>query len=271
MILLTSIPLIFVALLSVLSPLLPFIDPHSQNLSERLTPPAFLAGGSWQFPLGTDQLGRDILSRIIVGARLTLLVALAAVFLGGALGTLVGLLAGYYRGTVDAVSSRFVDAQLAFPVILLAIAILTTLGRSIPALVAVLVIVSWAVYARIVRAETLSLRERPFIMGLKTVGVPTWRILGLHILPNLLNTIIVLATLEVGTVILTESALSFLGLGIVSPDVSWGSMLAEGRRFMQTAWWVVAMPGLAITFAVLLFSLLGDALRTRYDPKKGRS
>lgn len=263
-----GLPLGLLGLLVLAAPLLPLPDPGLQDLRARLIPPIFLEGGSWEHPLGTDQLGRDLLARIIYGGRLTFVIAIAAVLVGSVFGTLLGMIAGYRRGWVDTVISRVVDAQLALPFILLAIAIIVSRGRSLAVLVAVLAIISWAQYARVIRAEALSLRERPFILGLRAAGASSMRIIIRHIFPNVGGTVLVLATLEVGTMILAESALSFLGLGVVSPDISWGGMLAGGREFIQDAWWVVAFPGIAITFVVLSINLLGDALRARYDPRK---
>ena len=265
---LMGLPLVLLGLLVLAAPLLPLADPGLQDLRARLIPPIFLEGGTWEHPLGTDQLGRDILARLVYGGRLTFIIAIAAVLVGSVFGTLLGMIAGYRGGWIDTVISRVVDAQLALPFILLAIAIIVSRGRSLVVLVAVLAIISWAQYARVIRAEALSLRERPFILGLRAAGASPMRIILRHVFPNVGGTVLVLATLEVGTMILAESALSFLGLGVVAPDISWGGMLAGGREFIQDAWWVVAFPGIAITFVVLLINLLGDALRARYDPRK---
>ncbi|MCG2623384.1 ABC transporter permease [Arthrobacter sp. I2-34] len=261
-------PLACIALIALLAPLLPLSNPNAQVLSEALRPPAWLEGGDWSSPLGTDQLGRDVLSRLVFGGQLTFVIAFTGMVAGAVPGILLGLLAGYRRGWVDAVISRLVEAQLALPFILVAIAIIAANGRSLPILVAVLALVGWAQYARVIRAETLSLRERPFVLGLRCAGVPTWRIMLGHLLPNLAGSATVLATLQMGTIVLAESALSFLGLGVVAPDISWGAMLAEGREQLTLAWWVALLPGLAITAVVLLVNLFGDALRSRFDPKK---
>lgn len=265
---LLGLPLLLLGLLVVAAPLLPLADPGLQDLRGRLIPPIFLEGGTWEHPLGTDQLGRDLLARVIYGGRLTFVIAIAAVLVGSVFGTLLGMVAGYRRGWIDTIISRVVDAQLALPFILLAIAIIVSRGRSLVVLVAVLAIISWAQYARVIRAEALSLRERPFILGLRAAGASPIRIILRHIFPNIGGTVLVLATLEVGTMILAESALSFLGLGVVPPDISWGGMLAGGREFIQDAWWVVTFPGIAITFVVMSINLLGDTLRARYDPRK---
>ncbi len=265
---LMGFPLLLLGLLVVAAPFLPLADPGLQDLRARLIPPIFLEGGTWEHPLGTDQLGRDLLARVIYGGRLTFVIAIAAVLVGSVFGTLLGMIAGYRRGWIDTIISRVVDAQLALPFILLAIAIIVSRGRSLVVLVAVLAIISWAQYARVIRAEALSLRERPFILGLRAVGASPIRIILRHIFPNIGGTVLVLATLEVGTMILAESALSFLGLGVVPPDISWGGMLAGGREFIKDAWWVVTFPGIAITSVVMSINLLGDALRARYDPRK---
>ncbi|MBS4754549.1 ABC transporter permease [Nocardioides sp. zg-ZUI104] len=256
-----------VVLLAVAGPLLPLDDPNAQDLRGRLQAPTFWIGGT-EHPLGTDQLGRDILSRLVEGARLTVLIAVLAVGLGGVVGTCAGMLAGYHGGWIDKVISRMVDAQLAVPFLLIAMSIISTNGRSLTALVIVLSIFVWARYARLVRADVLSLTARPFIPALRSSGLPTWRIMISHVLPNISGTVLVVTTLEIGMIIISESALSFLGLGVVAPDISWGAMLADGRASMQDAWWVVAFPGLAITLVVLSVNLLGDALRVQYDPRK---
>jgi peptide/nickel transport system permease protein len=261
-------PLVLLALISLLAPWLPITPPSQQDLQNRFVPPFWMDGGTWSRPFGTDQLGRDIFSRIIYGGRLTFLIAFSAVLFGSLFGTLLGMLAGYQRGWTDAVISRLIEAQLALPVILLAMAVIVSAGRSLTVLVLVLAVIGWAQYARVVRAETLALRERPFILGLRAAGAPTWRVVLRHIFPNIGSTFLVLTTLEVGAMILAESALSFLGLGVVAPDVSWGAMLADGREFLRDAWWLVTIPGIFITLVVLLVNLLGDVLRTTYDVRK---
>jgi peptide/nickel transport system permease protein len=256
-----------VVFLAAAGPFLPLPDPNTQDLRGRLQPPV-LFGGDLSHPLGTDQLGRDMLARLVAGARLTVLIAVLAVGLGGVIGTIAGMLAGYHGGWPDAVISRVIDAQLAVPFLLLAMGVISAHGRSLVALVFVLSIFVWARYARLVRGDVLSLSARPFIPALRSSGLPTWRILLFHVLPNVGGTVLVVTTLEVGMIIIGESALSFLGLGVVAPDISWGAMLADGRASMYQAWWVVALPGLAITLVVLSVNLLGDALRVMYDPRK---
>ncbi len=246
---------------------LPLPDPTQQSLRERLQPPVGFGGG-WDHPLGTDALGRDMLSLLVAGTRLTVLIAALSVLVGATVGCGLGLIAGFRRGWVDAVITRLTEAQMALPFLLLAIAIITNRGRSITTLVIVLSIVGWTQYVRIVRADTMAIRERPFIQGLRIGGASDTRIVLRHILPNVAGTIVALATLEVGTMILAESALSFLGLGVVSPDISWGGLLADGRDNLRDAWWVVTLPGLAIVVVVLYVNLAGDALRSRYDLRK---
>lgn len=256
-----------VVLVVALAPLLPFQEPSRQNLSEALREPV-LFGGSWDHPLGTDQLGRDMLARMVYGARLSFLIAAIGVVCAGAIGATLGLAAGFHGRWVDFVVSRLVEAQLALPFMLLAVALIVTRGQSLPILVFVLVTYGWAEYARVVRAEVMSLRERPFVLGLRVAGASNLRIMFRHILPNVLNTILVVATLQVGFMVLGESALSFLGLGVISPNVSWGLMLAEGRSELTNAWWVGVLPGIAILLFVLTVNLAGDALRRRHDPRR---
>lgn len=260
------IPLGVVVVVALAAPLLPLPDPNAQNLVERFQAPVWTSGDS-SHVLGTDHLGRDVFIRLIHGARLSLGIAAAGVLVAGVVGSVLGILAGYLRGWTDLVVTRLVDAQLALPFMLLAIAIIGSRGRSITVLVLILATYGWAQYARVLRADTLGLRERPFVLGLRSAGASPGRIMFAHILPNIVNSLLVIATLEVGTMILGEGALSFLGLGVVAPDVSWGLMLAEGRDHLNRAWWVVVFPGLAISTVVLLTNLLGDSLRSVYDPR----
>jgi peptide/nickel transport system permease protein len=259
---------LFIALVALLAPILPIADPNAQNLDIALRPPFFQDGGSMENLLGTDQLGRDYLARLVFGTRLTVLIALVAVLLGAVFGSLLGVVAGFKGGWVDAVISRVTEAQLALPFILLGIAIIVARGQSIGTLIFVLAIVGWAQYVRIVRAETMALKERGFVAGLKIGGLSDARIIFRHVLPNVFGTIMTLAALEIGTMILAESALSFLGLGVVDPDISWGAELANGKDYLQIAWWLVTFPGIAISVTVLYVNLAGDALRSRYDLRK---
>jgi peptide/nickel transport system permease protein len=242
-------------------------DPLKGSLAKRLKPPAWQAGGSLDHPLGTDKLGRDILSRMIHGARVSLAVSLVAIFVGGILGTGLGLVSGYFGGRVDALLMRLVDISLSLPTILLALVLVAAVGPSFGTVITVLVILLWARYARLVRGETLSLKERDFIARARVAGASHVRIMTRYLFPNVVNSLLVLATLQVGYVILLESALSFLGAGLPRPLPAWGLMIADGRELIVTAWWVSMFPGLAIMLTVLSLNLLGDWLRDHLDPK----
>ncbi len=254
-------------LVALLAPVLMPADPYAQSLRTRLKPPVWEEGGTWSRPLGTDRLGRDVLSRMILGARVSLAVGVLTVFLAGAIGATVGLTAGYYGGRVDALLMRVTDATLSFPVILLALILATTVGPSLGNVVVAVAVILWARYARVIRGEVLSLMERDFIAQARIAGCSAWRIITRHLLPNTLNTLVVLLTLQVGYVIIVEASLSFLGAGIPPPTPAWGSMIAEGRDYITTAWWVPLFPGLAILLVVLAFNLFGDWLRDTLDPK----
>ena len=252
---------------AVLAPQVAPYDPLKGSLSKRLTAPAWQEGGSIAHPLGTDKLGRDILSRIIYGARVSLAVSVVAIFVGGAIGTSLGLISGYFGGRVDALLMRLVDISLSLPTILLALVLVAAVGPSFWTVITVLVVLLWARYARLVRGETLSIKERDFIARARVAGASHTRIMARYILPNVVNSLIVLATLQVGYVILLESALSFLGAGLPRPTPAWGLMVADGRELIVTAWWVSMFPGLAIMLTVLALNLLGDWLRDHLDPK----
>jgi peptide/nickel transport system permease protein len=254
-----------VVITAVLAQLVAPQDPNHIDLAHRLRPPTLWSGGG-DNPLGTDQLGKDVLSRVIHGARLSLLIGSLAVVLSGLVGVTAGLLAGYLGGKLDAVIMRAADVQLAFPFILLAIAIVGVLGPTVPNIVLVLALSGWVQFARIVRSETLSLRRRPFIEAARIIGASSGSILRRHLLPNVLPSVIVLGTLELGRVIILESGLAFLGLGIPPPAITWGAMLAEGRNYVREAWWLSVFPGLALMILVLAINLAGDALRNALDP-----
>lgn len=242
-------------------------DPLKGSLAKRLHPPAWQEGGSIDHPLGTDKLGRDILSRLIHGARVSLMVSMVAIFVGGILGTAVGLISGYFGGKVDALLMRLVDISLSLPTILLALVLVAAVGPSFGTVITVMVVLLWARYARLVRGETLTIRERDFIARARVAGASHTRIMVKYIFPNVINSLVVLATLQVGYVILLESALSFLGAGLPRPMPAWGLMIADGRELIVTAWWVSMLPGLAIMFTALALNLLGDWLRDHLDPK----
>ena len=242
-------------------------DPIDGNLRARLLPPAWTDGGDWSYPLGSDRQGRDILSRMIFGARTAALVSLAALAVGGIVGSLLGLVAGYFGSWWDHVIMRLVDINLSLPLILLALVLVVLFEPGTATTVAVVALLLWSRYARQVRAEVLTLKEMDFVARARVAGASNLRIVFRHILPNVFNTIIVLATLQVGNVILLEASLSFLGAGIPPPNPAWGVMVAEGRDFIVTSWWLSVIPGLAIMFTVLSMNLLGDWLRDYLDPK----
>lgn len=249
-------------LVGVVAPLLVPQDPNSQDLGARLLPP--LSDGHL---LGTDLLGRDVLSRLIMGTRVALIVALAAVTVSVLIGVLVGLVSGYYGGWVDSLLMRVIDAWLAFPFLLLAIAIVAILGPGLRNVIIALIASGWVLYVRLVRGETLSLREREFVASARMLGVGTVAIMIKHILPNIFAPIMVVATLEVGVVIVTEASLSFLGLGVDAAQPTWGSMLADGKAYVATAWWLALLPGLMIFIIALAVNIVGDTLRDLIDPK----
>ena len=242
-------------------------DPVEQDIGNRLQAPGSVDGSGGVHLLGTDQLGRDLLARIIFGARPALLVGFAAVAISGLLGLVLGLVSGYFGGWVDDVFMRLADIQLAFPFILLAIAVIGVLGPSLPVIIVVIGVSSWVVYARVVRSEALSIREREFVQAARALGVRDGRILLRHVLPNALTPWLVVATLDMARVIVIESALSFLGLGVQPPTPTWGGMLADGRVYISTAWWLATFPGLAILVTVLGINLFGDGLRDTLDPR----
>jgi peptide/nickel transport system permease protein len=244
--------------------------PSDQDFTRVLNPPFWQKGGDIKHPLGTDMMGRDIVSRIIYGARVSFFVGLVTVFLSCFIGTWLGMASGYAGGKIDSLIMRLTDIQLSMPYILIAIAIIGAIGPSIKNIIIVIAITNWVGYARVIRGEVLSIKQMEFIEAAVVGGCSTLRILSLHILPNVANSIIVLATLDLGRVIIFESAFSFLGLGVQPPTTSWGSMLADGRIYLTYAWWLATFPGLAIMFTVLGTNLLGDWLRDILDPKRKR-
>ncbi|WP_425283913.1 ABC transporter permease [Lentibacillus halodurans] len=258
---------IFVSLVAVFAPALAMHDPAETDAVNRLLPPFWLDGGSTEYLLGTDNLGRDVLSRIIYGSRVSLLVGISAVLLAGLIGIIFGLIAGYYGKTWDFIIMRTVDSFLAIPNILFMLIILAVLGPSLVTLILVLGGTTWVVYARMVRSETLSVKERDYVRSARAIGAKNFRIIVKYVLPNVISSFIVIATLNVASTIILEASLSFLGLGIQPPDVSWGLMLSDGREYIATSWWVATFPGLAITLTVLGVIFLGDWLRDVLDPK----
>jgi ABC-type dipeptide/oligopeptide/nickel transport system permease subunit len=249
-----------VVVVAVFAPLLAPHDYRDQQLPKVLLPPFWQPRADPAYPLGTDHLGRDLLSRIIFGARTSLLVGGGGVLIAGSVGISLGLLAGYFGQAVDDVIMRLVDVQLSFPPIFLVIAIMAVIGQSLLNVVLVLGLVTWVQYARVVRGATLSVKEKDFVEGARAAGAGHARILVRHILPNILPPVVVMATVNVSTLILAEAALSFLGLGVQPPTPAWGTMLAEGREVFRIAWWTAVLPGLAILITVLGVNLLGDGL-----------
>src|SRR5882724_5988468 len=246
-----------------------FLTPYSPvniSLPDRLRPPCWEAGGSLAYPLGTDPLGRDLLTRMIYGGRVSLMIGLLGLLVGGGIGATLGLIAGYAGGRVDAFLMRVTDTALSFPIILFAILLVVILGGSILTVVIAVALVLWARFARVVRGETLSLRERDFVALARLAGSSPRRIIVVHLLPNVFNTLMVLLSLQVGWVIIVEASLSFLGAGVPPPTPTWGSMIAEGRDYIASAWWISFFPCLAILVTVLAFNLLGDWLRDALDP-----
>jgi len=248
------------------APLVAPADPSAQDITARLLPPLETSdrGVHW---LGTDPLGRDIASRIIFGARISMLVGVVAVVIAGAVGVTLGLAAGYVGRGWDALIMRVADVQLALPFLVLALALVAAVGPSLTNLIVVLGLTGWVIYARVIRAETLSLREREFVLAARAVGAGGLRIVARHILPNATSSIIVVATLHVARMILFEASLSFLGVGVPPPTPTWGGMIADGRGYLTVAWWVSTLPGLALFLTVLGVTLIGDRLRDVLDPR----
>ena len=260
--------MVFLVVLAALAaPLLTPHEPNEQDLRNKLAPPAWQSSGSWDHPLGTDHLGRDMLSRILHGSRTSLSVGFLATLATAVIGVLLGLVSGYFGGVVDTVISRLVDIQMAFPSILFALAVTVMLGASFRNLVIVLAVTSWVMFSRIVRADVFSLRHREFVEAAQAVGAGHIRIMRLHIAPNLVGTVMVVLALTIARVVIAEASLSFLGVGIQPPTASWGGMLSEGRDYLSVAWWISTMPGIALMVTVIGVSLLGDALRDILDPR----
>jgi peptide/nickel transport system permease protein len=257
--------LVTFVVIAVAAPQLAPYSPTRVNLEESLQPPVW-QGGTAAHLLGTDKLGRDILSRLMYGARVSLSVAAVSIGIAGSLGMLLGMLAGYYRGWVETVIMRVVDIKLSLPTILLALLFAVIWGPSLNSLLVLVMLTLWVVYARQAHAETLTITEREYIVAARTIGASTFRILIRHIMPNLLNSMVILATLQVAQVVLMEAALSFLGVGLPPPTPAWGLMIAEGRELLQKAWWVSTMPGIAMALVIISSNVLGDWFRDFSDP-----
>jgi peptide/nickel transport system permease protein len=249
-----------------LAPVLSPWDPVQSELASRLKPPGWIEADGRAHPLGTDELGRDLLSRILHGAQISVLVGFLTVALTGVVGVVLGLVSGYFRGWADAVIMRVADVQLAFPFLLLAIAIMAVLRPSLSNVILVLVISGWVAFARLARAQALSVGARDYVMSARVIGCGDGRILGRYLLPNIAPALIVLATYQVPQMILAEASLSFLGLGIQPPTPTWGLIISTGRDYLAIAWWVSTLPGVALILTVVGIGLIGDWLRDRLDP-----
>lgn len=256
-------------LVALLAPALAPHDPAKQDLKRRLAPPIGpgLENASLEYPLGNDNLGRDILSRLLVGSRVSLVVGVSTILLASSVGSLIGAVAGYYRGHLDNIVMRLVDIWMAFPSLLLAIAFGAALGPGLFNLVLALALTIWVVYCRVVRAEVLTIRERDYVLAARTIGASDLRIILRHVFPNVLAPILVISTLQMGVVIISEASLNFLGVGVQSSVPTWGGMLSDGREFMRDAWWLATFPGIAISIVVWGVNLMGDGLRDALDPR----
>ncbi|HTO11709.1 MAG TPA: ABC transporter permease [Candidatus Binatia bacterium] len=258
--------LLLIVLAAVFAPLISPHDPLAVNIRHRLAPPAWMEGGAPAHVLGTDQVGRDLLSRMIYGGRVSLVVGVVSVLMAATIGVLAGLGAGYFGSNTDWAIMTVVNVMLTFPFVLLALAVISVLGPSLANMILVLGVAGWPIYARVVRAETLAIREREFVLAGRALGASHARLIFLQIAPNLTSVIVVIATLQVAQVIIAESFLSFLGLGIQPPTPAWGNMLGEGRLYMLNSWWIATFPGLAIFVTTLVINLMGNALRDWLDP-----
>ncbi len=251
---------------AILAPLIAPYDPNSQNLIGRLKPPG-TTSRAFHYLLGSDELGRDLLSRIIFGARASLLVAFASVLLSGTFGVIAGMVAGYRRGIAELVIMRVVDVFLSIPAILLAIITVAVLGPNLINVIVVLALTRWPRYARVAYGQTLAVANMPYVKLSALMGASVFRVLGIHVLPNIIGAVSVVATLEFGLMVLFEAGLSFLGLGVQPPTASWGAMLSTGRNYIANAWWVATFPGLSLFLLVLAVNLIGDTVRDRLDPR----
>ena len=260
-----------IVLLAIFGPLISPQDAHSRNLRARFKPPGYTDDVA-SYALGSDQLGRDILSRIIAGSRVSVLVGVVSVLISGTIGVIYGLISGFVGGIVDSVLMRIVDGLLAIPFIILVIAISGVVGAGLSTLILILGFTGWTTYARVIRGEVLKVREMEYVIAAYALGQHRLKVMLLHILPNVVSSAIVLAAVQVGVTILAESSLSFLGLGVKPPTVTWGLMLADGKQYINSAWWMTAYPGIAITITVLGVVFLGDWLRDLLDPNiRGRA
>jgi ABC-type dipeptide/oligopeptide/nickel transport system permease subunit len=263
----SAIMVLLFLLMAVFAPLIAPQDPNATDLFRRLQPPAWQTGGDWGFVLGCDSLGRDILSRIIYGARISILVGATVVFIATTIGILAGLAAGFLRGWVDTVISRIVDILLGFPYLIFAIGLMAMMGAGLGNIILALVYKEWVIPCRVVRAETLATRELEYVEAARALGASNRHIMLREILPNILSPVIVVSTIRMANVIILEASLSFLGLGVQPPTASWGAMVADGRAFIMQAWWVSTFPGLAILLLVLAINVASQGLRDAFDPR----
>ncbi len=260
-----------IALLILTAAAAPLVSPHAptaQDLRARLVPPVWDANGSWKHVLGTDHLGRDVLSRVIHGSRVSLTVGAAVVLIAGTFGVVLGLIAGYCGGRIDSVIMRWIDTQVAFPGLLIALIILAVIGPSMLTVILVLSLNGWMVYGRLTRGAVLSVRQTPYVEAAEMIGCSAVRVVFRHILPNLTSPLLTLAILEFARIVLAEAALSFLGMGIQPPATSWGLDVATGKNYMFRAWWLVTFPGVAISLTVLAVNLVASWMRLISDPQE---
>ena len=263
----SAIVVLLFVVMAVFAPWIAPQDPYETDLFRRLQPPAWAEGGDWAFPLGCDALGRDILSRIIYGARISIFIGLAVILVATGIGIMAGLAAGYFRGWVDVVISRIVDILLGFPYLIFAIGLMAMMGPGLFNIILVLAYKEWVIPARVVRGETLAVRELEYVEAARALGAGSGHIMRREILPNILSPVIVVSTIRMAHVIILEASLSFLGLGVQPPTASWGSMVSDGRAFILEAWWVSTFPGLAILLLVLAINVASQGLRDAFDPR----
>ncbi len=262
-----AVIIVVVFLTSAFAPWVAPSEPLAVDLARRLQPPVWMDGGTWAYPLGTDEMGRDILSRLIYGSRISMAVGLSAVTISASIGVLLGLIAGFYGGLTERLILWLADVQIAFPFYLLVISIVAVVGTGFGSIIVIFGVAGWVIYARLVRSIVLSLRSREFVEAAHALGGSSLRVVVRHVLPNVLTPVIILATLRVASVIVWESGLSFLGLSVPPPTPTWGRMLSDGRNYLAKAWWVATFPGLAIMITVLGVNMLGDGLRDALDPR----
>lgn len=258
--------MLLIVLVAIMAPLVAPHNPYEGELVDRLKPPAWMAGGSSTYPLGTDQVGRDTLSRLIYGAQVSLAAGFLAMVISVLIGVPLGILAGYSGKVADSIISTVINIMLTFPFVLLALTVISVLGPSFFNVILVLGIASWTVYGRVIRAEVRKLKELDYVLAARTLGMSSFRIVAFHIFPNTINSVIVLSTVQIARFIIAEAFLSFLGLGVQAPTPSWGTMLGDSRQFMYDRWWLPTLPGLAIFVTTLAINLFGDSIRDWLDP-----